>query len=278
MTRLGRFATLVSLLMFGVLSATACDRTKHAREPTGTEAASNAAKASDKRTASPTTGSSDTSKTRSDVPEMPVESTVLVPRGESPDSGWPTVVLMHGYRAGPDDLVPIARIARESGFVAISLPAPLERGAGHYHWKQGHPPHTHRYLQHHLAAIASSRKAELQTSRIWLVGFSQGALHGLHLVAKHPDRYRGLFAISPAGWTDVPDEIEHPEETRRFVITGGKREPDKYRQTFLDTRTLLKSYDFPLEIVDHDQGHEFPPDWQTLARETFQTWRRADAE
>ncbi len=213
-----------------------------------------------------------------DIPETPVDSTVLLPDGQAPDSGWPTVVLMHGYRGNPEDVVPIARLARDSAMAAIVLPAPIERGAGHYHWKLGHPSHTHRYLQHHLERIARTRDVSMQTSHVWLVGFSQGGLHGLHLVAKHPDRYRGLFAISPAGWTDVPDEIEHPEETRRFVITGGKREPDKYRQTFLDTRTLLKSDDLPLEIVDHDQGHEFPPDWRTLARETFQTWRRADAE
>lgn len=204
--------------------------------------------------------------------QPPAAPVVLLPDGDSPDGGWPTLVMLHGYRSSQRDFVPVGQLAAAEGIAAISLPAPFERGEGHYHWKQGEPEHTHAYLQGVVGDLAEAKDGKLDTDRLWLAGFSQGAMHSVHLAAKYPDAYRGVLAISPAGWTPAPDSVVEPEVRRDFVVIGGRAEKARYRDSFFATRDLLTKSELPVEVIEHDGGHRFPPNWRAQFTRIFAAW------
>lgn len=197
---------------------------------------------------------------------------VLLPDGEPPQEGWPTVVMLHGYRSNERDFVPVGRLAAAEGLAAVSLPAPFERGEGHYHWKQGQPEHTHTYVQDVVAGLDATKEGLLDTRRLWLAGFSQGAMHSVHLASKHPDAYHGVLAISPAGWTAAPEAVANPDVRRDFVLVGGRAEKPRYRDSFRATRDILAASKLPLETIEHDGGHQFPPHWRAQFAKVFSTW------
>lgn len=261
-----RFCALLVLLSLTVNFVAGCDKQPEtpapaapgSEAPAQTDASSNLAPA----------------RQQASIPDPPADPVIVLPETEAPDGGWPLVVMLHGYRSNEADLVPVAQLAAAHNMAAISLPAPFESDTRQYHWKPGEPEHTHSYIQHTVERLTSGRSELFAAQPIWLVGFSQGGLHSVHLAAKYPDAYLGVLAISPAGFTNVPDTMAEPKTRRRFVITGGRAEKARYRASFAETREFIEDQKMPLEVIEHDGGHQFPPNWQQSFGDVFEAWAR----
>lgn len=204
--------------------------------------------------------------------EIPI---VKAPSGEPPSGGFPMVILMHGYNSNHRDFIQVAELAASKGLYAVSVPAPLEgTRPGGYQWKRGDVDLTHRYIQAIREDIANATDAS--SGRIWLVGFSQGGLHGATLVARYPDDYRGVLAISPAGWSDVPAEVVASERSRKVYVVAGDREPERYAKKTAEVEALMKKAGLLEQSRRHPGAHHFPRDWRVQFAEVFMQWSTPD--
>lgn len=184
------------------------------------------------------------------------------PQGQPPPDGWPVILLLHGWRSNEQDFVDVAQWLSAEGVAAAAVPAILVDDANkkRFAWPKDDPARVHHYLQHILANAESSQK--INPKKVFLGGFSQGAMYALTLVSAYPDDYLGALAVSPAGWSTPPTTIQAPKP---LFLVGGTAEIPKYRNGFLMARTLWQQHpDSPLKIFEHDGGHHFPPQAETV--------------
>lgn len=119
----------------------------------------------------------------------------------------PILFLMHGFGSDEQDLLPLAD-SLPPELLVISLRAPYLNQSGGYRWYEG----TRRdgRIDGNGAQIAISRAAveasiarltaqyHADPKRIFVGGFSQGAIMTYALTLSHPDRYRGGIVMSGA--------------------------------------------------------------------------------
>jgi len=184
------------------------------------------------------------------------------------------IILMHGFNSNHRDFIKVAELAASKGLYAVSIPAPLEGSRpGGYQWKRGDVALTHRYVQAIREDIANSTDAS--KDRIWLAGFSQGGLHGASLVALYPEHYRGVLAISPAGWSTVPDAVKPSDLSREVVVVAGNSEPERYAKKTQEVEALMKKAGLLEQSRRHPGAHHFPRDWQQQFGEVFARWGKS---
>ncbi len=127
---------------------------------------------------------------------------ILPPR--SPSASPPLLVLLHGIGADEDDLLPLAPML-DPRFLIISARAPHPEPPGHrwyaIDWTVGPPradPAEIVASRELLARFVEEATAEhgVEPSRVFLLGFSQGAIMALALLLARPDLVRGVVAHS----------------------------------------------------------------------------------
>ena len=194
------------------------------------------------------------------------------------DGPQPVVVMMHGFNSTARDFEPAAELAASLGFVALSLPAPIEAEANErYQWERDDVEATHAYVQRALnEATAGADGVDL--SRVWLVGFSQGGAYAALLSAAYPERYRGALAIAPAGWVSVPKRGGCPRgelerDLPRVTIITGERERERYAKKTAEVAAFMARCELLVATERHEGGHQFPLDWPERFMAVFESWR-----
>jgi predicted esterase len=186
------------------------------------------------------------------------EALLAVPSGPAPAKGWPVVIFLHGWGDSAEGYAELAKEVTAQGVAGLALPGAVPQMKGSYRWPTDSFATTHAYLQQRLSA---QRKAGgLDASQVYLVGFSQGALHAIGVLAGYPNHYRGALAISPGGRLEAPASIQGAT-SRRLVVLTGKEEPAGNRDLAQACVKLWKSKSLPVQGIDHAGGHEFPPDF-----------------
>jgi phospholipase/carboxylesterase len=142
---------------------------------------------------------------QSDVTAPRFVERVVAPRTTSPGGVPPLVVLLHGIGADENDLVPIAS-SLDARLLVVSLRAPR-----HYHggwaWFDiawGADGSVRPDVDQARAALAdlarwlAAAPARLGADerRVFLLGFSQGAMMSLGLLQTMPERLAGVIALS----------------------------------------------------------------------------------
>ncbi len=126
----------------------------------------------------------------------------LAPRSPSPSP--PLLVLLHGIGADEDDLLPLVPLL-DPRFLVISARAPHPEPPGHrwyaIDWTTSPPRADAAELvasRDLLARFAEEAIAEhgADPTRVFLLGFSQGAIMALALLLARPDLVRGVVAHS----------------------------------------------------------------------------------
>lgn len=133
---------------------------------------------------------------------MPLFHRVVPPRSPSPSP--PLLVLLHGIGADEEDLLPLAPLL-DPRFLVISARAPHPEPPG-YRWYavdwSAVPPRADpaeiiasrevlaRFVEEAVAAQG------VEPSRVFLLGFSQGAIMALALLLARPDLVHGVVAHS----------------------------------------------------------------------------------
>lgn len=117
--------------------------------------------------------------------------------GNKPDEGWPMILLLHGYGDSHLRYLDRAKLWADLGFVSVAVPGSVPLRSGAFRWDT----ETIETTQQDLQSIIQSEEFDELVNRdnIYLLGFSQAALHAILLAAEHPDLYHGVVAVSPGG-------------------------------------------------------------------------------
>ena len=186
------------------------------------------------------------------------EAHLYAPSGPAPAEGWPVVVLMHGWGDSAESYRELAKEITAEGLVGLALPGAVPQMQNSYRWPIDSYESTHAYLQQRLNA--ERKRGNLDLSQVYLLGFSQGALHAVGVLAGYPNHYRGALAISPGGRLEAPTAIQG-QTARRLTIVVGKEEPEGNRDLAEACVKLWQSKSLPVQAIQHAGGHHFPEDF-----------------
>jgi phospholipase/carboxylesterase len=190
--------------------------------------------------------------------------------------GGHAVIVIHGWGAPGDDLVPLAHELQRPG-VRFFVPAgPLpEMGGGRAWWhldSRTRPPHASsdqvpagfranaavlaaRAAVQGLLATVRERYAPATVS---LVGFSQGAMLStdVALAGAAVDR---VVAMSGVLLVDSVPELAAPRATKpRFLLSHGRQDPVVPFTSGARAKELLEKHGFAVTWRPFDGGHEIP--------------------
>ncbi len=185
------------------------------------------------------------------------------PSGEQPASGWPMMMMLHGYGDTNLNYLDFAQDWADLGFVAVAVPGSVPARSGHYQWAMESTEPTDQDLQ----AIMKSPLFDglVNRDQVFLLGFSQGALHAMLLAAEQPDRYAGVVSLSPGGSLAgrlAPPPLNTTQRPGRCYFIHGEEEPHApyvriWSQACQDSGWKFAS-------ATHPGGHHFPEDWDAM--------------
>lgn len=188
------------------------------------------------------------------------------PRESQPPTGWPVMLLLHGY--GDTNLSYLGQAVQWAGqgYLTVAVPGSVPAGDGHYQWSHQSTAATQEDLQ----AILNSPilKGVADPGQVYLLGFSQGALHGLMLTAENPQQYAGVVALSPGG--SFADRLATPhlnrsQRTAKIYFIHGDTEP---HAPFVKIwEQACKDAQWRFHGGTHPGGHHFPLNWDDLLPE-----------
>jgi phospholipase/carboxylesterase len=194
------------------------------------------------------------------------------------ERGGSAVVVLHGWGAPGNDLVPLAGALRRPGVRFFVPAAPLpERGGGRAWWHldpNARPPHA---STDQLAAGFSpnpevvAARAALQAliatvvdryapTMVALVGFSQGAMLSIDVALAGAPAVQSVVAMSGVLLMDSVPALTGPHPTRpRFLLSHGRGDPVLPFAAGTRAKDLLEKHGFSVTWRPFDGGHEIPP-------------------
>jgi phospholipase/carboxylesterase len=132
----------------------------------------------------------------------------------------PLLVLLHGVGSNEEDLLPLASYLDERFFI-ISLRAPLSTRDGGYGWFpiEWTPTGIKHDEKDAIDGQAAAEKAidelvemyDLDPDRVYLMGFSQGAMISLGIMLIHPEKVAGAVIMSGRILPNVAANAAEPE-------------------------------------------------------------------
>lgn len=188
------------------------------------------------------------------------------PKGAQPPAGWPVILLLHGY--GDTNLAYLDQAAQwsEQGFLAVAVPGSVPAGDGHYQWSHESTAATQEDLQ----AILNSPilKGVADRDQVYLLGFSQGALHSMVLTAENPKQYAGVVALSPGGSFAkqlLTPNLNRSQRSAKIYFIHGDAEP--HAPLVKVWEQACKDAQWKFHGSTHPGGHHFPMNWDALLPE-----------
>ncbi|NEU57306.1 alpha/beta hydrolase [Halorussus sp. MSC15.2] len=141
---------------------------------------------------------------------------------DEPTADAPAALVLHGYGADEEDLLPHADRLPDDLHV-FGVRGPHEAGDGRYGWMDSRPDPFAPSVDL-LAAFAElvPEVADVAHDRIGLFGFSQGAKAALASLVEHPDLFR--WAVSLNGFLprpyDDPDRLAGARDNSVSAFVG----------------------------------------------------------
>ncbi|NET39880.1 MAG: phospholipase [Cyanothece sp. SIO1E1] len=123
----------------------------------------------------------------------------LYQAGADPENAKAAMIMIHGRGATPQSLLPLGSEIEKNS--EITLFAPQAQGFTWYPFSFLAPPEQNQPglnsgLQAISDAIAKAEELGFSKDKIFLLGFSQGACLASEFVARHTQKYAGLFVLS----------------------------------------------------------------------------------
>ena len=179
------------------------------------------------------------------------------PRKPSPGKP-PLLVLLHGFGANEQDLLPVA--ARLDPHLAVaSLRGPYQIRLGSYAWVNentgGELDNARRMVIECIDQVADSTGAD--RGRVYLAGFSQGAMLTLAIALTEPEKITGAAVLSGRLAAAVRDNHAAPERLRGFpiLVTHGIDDQQIPVRSARDIRQALKPMGVAVDYHEFESGH-----------------------
>ena len=170
----------------------------------------------------------------------------------------PLLVLLHGFGANEQDLLPMA--ARLDPRLAVaSLRAPYQVRPGSYSWVNGNTADeldkARRKVIECIDQVVDSTGAD--RGRVYLAGFSQGASLTLAIALTEPEKIGGAAVLSGRLVAAVRDNHAAAERLRGFpiLVTHGTEDPQIPVRSAHDIRQALKPMGLAVEYHEFESGH-----------------------
>lgn len=181
------------------------------------------------------------------------------PEGEQPEEGWPVILMLHGYGDSNLNYIKFAQAWAKLGFVAVAVPGSVPNRVGGFVWGLESTDPTLKDLRAIMKSDLISNATNPEA--VYMLGFSQGALHAILIAAEHRDEFKGVIALSPGG--SLSQQILDPKisdgRSGRLVFIHGSREPHAEIAQRWDEACVEKGWKYMSSV--HPGGHHFPADW-----------------
>ena len=193
------------------------------------------------------------------------------------ERGGSAIVVLHGWGAAGDDLVPLAEALARPGVRFFVPAAPLpEVGGGRAWWHldpDTRPPHAvtarlppdfrptpavvaARVAVQALIATVVDRYAP---ATVALVGFSQGAMLSIDVALAGAPGVDRVVAMSGVLLVDSVPALTAPHPAKpRFLLSNGRQDPVVPFASGRQGKDLLEAHGFPVTWRPFDGGHEIP--------------------
>ena len=191
-----------------------------------------------------------------------------IPAREPGTGPAPLAILLHGVGANETGMLDLAE-ALDPRFAKLVLRAPLAFGPGSYGWfhvdfTPAGPVHNAAEAEASRALLAdwipqAARAAGADPGRVFLLGFSQGAILSLSVLLTRPDLVAGVAAWSGRTLPEaLRDRHPGPElAAREALVIHGRDDRTLPVQHGRNTREWLEA--IPLRRVEYHElamGHE----------------------
>jgi phospholipase/carboxylesterase len=193
------------------------------------------------------------------------------------ERGGSAVVVLHGWGAPGDDLVPLARALKRPGVRFFVPAAPLpEVGGGRAWWHldpDSRPPRASTDQLPHgfvpspeVVAARGAVQGLIATivdrhapTTVALVGFSQGAMLSIDVALAGAPGVQAVVAMSGVLLMDSVSALTAPHPTKpRFLLSHGRQDPVVPFPGGTRARDLLGEHGFSVTWRPFDGGHEIP--------------------
>jgi phospholipase/carboxylesterase len=194
------------------------------------------------------------------------------------ERGGQAVVVLHGWGAPGDDLVPLADALRRPGVRFFVPAAPLpEMGGGRAWWHldpMTRPPHATSDVPppgfRPTPAVVEARTAvqaliaevvrKHQPATVALMGFSQGAMLSIDIALAGAPAVDRVVAMSGIVLQDSVPALAAPRASKpRFFLSHGRQDPVVPFQGGTIAKGLLEKNGFDVTWCPFDGGHGIPP-------------------
>jgi phospholipase/carboxylesterase len=179
----------------------------------------------------------------------------------------PLLLLLHGIGSNEDDLFSLAPYL-DSRFLIVSARAPVVMGQGSFGWfnieltPQGmvadldQAEHSRQLLVKFIEELFETYS--IDSSGIYLMGFSQGAMMSLALALTQPDKVAGVVAMSGRLPSQALWQTLVPEALRGMpvMVTHGIYDPVLPIGEGRALREKLETLPVALSYREYPMGHE----------------------
>lgn len=178
----------------------------------------------------------------------------------------PLLLLLHGVGSNEEDLFGLADYLDERFFI-VSARGPYTLGYGAYAWfhvqftangpviEPEEAENSRRLLLNFLDEVVEAYGLDPQ--KVYLMGFSQGAIMSMSLTLTEPEKLAGVVAMSGRTLPEVVPKIAPPEKLKGlpiFVVHGTADQvlPINYGR---DTRDILSRLPADLTYREYPMAH-----------------------
>jgi len=202
-----------------------------------------------------------------------------------PDSGFPLLILMHGYGSNDKDMSSLA-FSLDQRCMIVCVQAPHEIGFNKFSWYQfnrsgdGYAFSFDQLKESRDGVMKLIQNLQethhINPDKIMVGGFSQGGMMSLALGLKHSDIIDGVIVLSGDLLDEVVEEIEGKELEQRIPIYMSHGRQDKvlpFAEAVKDVK-LLKSKGFDVDEHYYDGAHNISAE----NLKSLQLWLRTKIE
>lgn len=199
----------------------------------------------------------------------------------------PLLLFLHGVGSHEEDLFSLAE-AFDPGFLVVSARAPLTLRPGSYAWfpvqftPQGpvadaiHAEESRRLLVKFVDWSVSELGAD--TSRVFVAGFSQGAIMAASLALTEPEKVKAAALMSGRILPEILPLVASSERRRRtsFVVVHGTRDEVLPLSHGRASRETLRSLGIEPQYKEFVMGHTISDESLAFVVDCFKTLESAD--
>ena len=193
------------------------------------------------------------------VDAAPEPLTVIHQAPRKPGPGKPPLlVLLHGFGADEKDLLPMV-VRLDPRLAIASLRAPIRIREGSYSWLSGNSEadldYARRTVLESIDQIVTS--ADADGSRVYVAGFSQGAMLALAIALTEPQKIAGAAVLSGRLAAAIRERHAPLDQLRGFpiLVTHGTEDRQIPIRSGRDIRQALAPLSINLEYHEFEIGH-----------------------